>query len=406
MTIKETFFVREPRQLDAIPWRAAARARAGGRARARSGSGAQPARPAKSRTRSRCSRARRSARTTPPVSILATDISTAALEGALAGRYRERSVRDVEPALRRRYFDEVGDELVVGRRLRRLVRFAPHNLARDPIPPLGEAPFDLILCRNVLIYFDGATVERVIHGLEQALRPGGMLILGSADTLCGTMRRLERLGAEPSPRYGRQEPVARVLAQAARPWGARRRPLEADALDAEASFLDRRARARGRRRRRRDRQPAACALRRPGLRARGLHAGTRARGRGRRRGRPACLWAGPAHARRRPTSATTICSSRSISKTSRLRVASGSERCDERAPRHRRRLADNSRAGHARDHEGRLRAGDRHERRRGARRHSGAPARARHPRRPDAGAERVRGLPRACARTSTLRDRT
>ena len=234
VTIKETFFVREPRQLDAIPWRVLLdRARAAGSHDVRVWSAACATGEEAYTLAMLASEALGA--NDAPVSILATDISTSALEGALAGRYRERSVRDVEPGLRRLYFDEVGDELVVGRRLRRLVRFAPHNLAHDPIPPLGEAAFDLILCRNVLIYFDGATVERVIHGLEQALRPGGMLILGSADTLCGTIRRLDRLGAEPSHALRPKELVARVLR---RPLGhgAHRRPVE-DALDAEASYL-------------------------------------------------------------------------------------------------------------------------------------------------------------------------
>ena len=73
------------------PVAGAARARAGGGLAARSASGAPPARPARRRTRSRCSRARRSRPAAPPVRILATDISTAALDAARAGRYRERS---------------------------------------------------------------------------------------------------------------------------------------------------------------------------------------------------------------------------------------------------------------------------------------------------------------------------
>ena len=61
------------------------------------------------------------------------------------------------------------------------------------MPPLGETAFDLIICRNVLIYFDGETADRVIDGLRSALRPEGTLILGSADVLCGTARRLVKL---------------------------------------------------------------------------------------------------------------------------------------------------------------------------------------------------------------------
>jgi hypothetical protein len=87
----------------------------------------------------------------------------------------------------------------------------------------------------VLIYFDGATVERAIDGLERALRPDGMLILGSADTLCGTVRRLERIGAEPRPFSGPRAIAARALR---RPLGrGPGEPLAADVLDAEASFL-------------------------------------------------------------------------------------------------------------------------------------------------------------------------
>ena len=59
--------------------------------------------------------------------------------------------RELEPSLRERYFREDGERLIAGERLRGFVHFAQHNLTRDPVPPLGEAPFDLILCRNVLI---------------------------------------------------------------------------------------------------------------------------------------------------------------------------------------------------------------------------------------------------------------
>ena len=61
------------------------------------------------------------------------------------------------------------------------------------MPPLGETTFDLIVCRNVLIYFDGETADGVVDGLRSVLRPEGTLILGSADVLCGTARRLLKL---------------------------------------------------------------------------------------------------------------------------------------------------------------------------------------------------------------------
>jgi chemotaxis protein methyltransferase CheR len=126
----------------------------------------------------------------PPVEVLGTDISGAALAAAAAGRYTERAVRALGPPERERYLARAGDSsyLAAGR-LRALVRFRSHNLARDPIPPPGEAAFDLIVCRNVLIYFEQRPAARVIEQLSQALRAGGRLLLGAADALQLTTAR-------------------------------------------------------------------------------------------------------------------------------------------------------------------------------------------------------------------------
>jgi chemotaxis protein methyltransferase CheR len=150
----------------------------------------------------------------PPVTILATDISEAALAQAREGDYRTRSTRELNPSLRHRYFREEGDRLVVGESLRSLVSLAQHNLVHDPVPPLGEAPFDLILCRNVLIYFDTETVDRVTAALDAALASGGTLVLGAADALCRGAGRLRTLATAVAP-----------LAPVARSQGALRRPL-------------------------------------------------------------------------------------------------------------------------------------------------------------------------------------
>lgn len=119
-----------------------------------------------------------------PADILGTDISGSALAAAADGRYRERAVGSLPEPLRRRYLDRQADAgYLAGPRLRGLVRFRRHNLARDPIPPPDEAGFDLVVCRNVLIYFEQPLTGRVIGALERSLRPGGMLVLGAADAL-------------------------------------------------------------------------------------------------------------------------------------------------------------------------------------------------------------------------------
>ena len=233
VTVKETSFFRDRRQLDAISWRVLlerAQSTGDGEIRVWSAACATGQEPYTLAILA----CEAFAPLEPPVRVLGTDIAASALETALAGRYRTRLLRGVDPHVRRRYFEEDGERVVIKEQVRRVVEFRPHNLARDPVPPLGEGPFDLILCRNVLIYFDGETVERVIEALESALRPSGMLILGSADTLCGTARRLARIGEEPNPR---QVPLPTESRRALRrPLGRAEAPISLEHLDADSYF--------------------------------------------------------------------------------------------------------------------------------------------------------------------------
>jgi chemotaxis protein methyltransferase CheR len=153
------------------------------------------------------------------VRILATDISPDALAHARRGIYGERSLRELEPALRTRYFSETLDgRLAVGPTLRSLVAFDHHNLISAPFPPLGQAPFDLVLCRNVLIYFGGETVGRVLASFQQALAPGGALVLGAADALCAGASTQGAAAAAPAAKARRPSsgrPLRRPLGRAA-----------------------------------------------------------------------------------------------------------------------------------------------------------------------------------------------
>jgi chemotaxis protein methyltransferase CheR len=166
----------------------------------------------------------------PPVDVLGTDVSGAAVAAAMTGRYQERAVRGLEPALRQRYLDRQADgSYLVGHLLRGLVRFRRHNLVADPVPPSGESHFDLVVCRNVLIYFDARTIAQVIEWLERSLRPDGVLVLGAADALHRTARA-------PRPVPGRQpaRPLRRPLGQppAGQPPSPTREQRLAAALDA------------------------------------------------------------------------------------------------------------------------------------------------------------------------------
>jgi chemotaxis protein methyltransferase CheR len=113
------------------------------------------------------------------VDILGTDLDPSALRKAQAASYKDWSFRGVTTDLRERWFEKARNGWSVRPEIRQLVRFSAHNLATDPFEPLSAGDgFDLILCRNVLIYFQDATRVEILDRFRQALRPGGALVTG------------------------------------------------------------------------------------------------------------------------------------------------------------------------------------------------------------------------------------
>ena len=117
------------------------------------------------------------------VSILGTDISRPRLDAAGRGRYTQWSLRGVSPERVTRWFRQHGKHFLVDDGIRDSVRFELLNLVSDEYPSShnGTADQDLILCRNVLIYFDLPTVAQIAAQLLRALRPDGWLLLGASD---------------------------------------------------------------------------------------------------------------------------------------------------------------------------------------------------------------------------------
>jgi chemotaxis protein methyltransferase CheR len=114
------------------------------------------------------------------VRILASDLSTEMIDRARLGRYNQLEVNRGLPArLLVKFFRKDGEEWQVNDDLHRLVEFRPLNLI-EALPPL--APFDLVLLRNVLIYFDVQVKAEVLGRVRRVLRPDGYLILGGAET--------------------------------------------------------------------------------------------------------------------------------------------------------------------------------------------------------------------------------
>ncbi|MCX6023652.1 MAG: hypothetical protein NTZ05_18350 [Chloroflexi bacterium] len=112
------------------------------------------------------------------VSVIATDLNRMALEIADRGVYGEWSFRDTPLTARERYFTQDGPRWRLNDPVRRMVRFQQLNLAADPSPGAG---FDLILCRNVTIYFTPDATQRLYRQFAAALAPAGWLVLGPSD---------------------------------------------------------------------------------------------------------------------------------------------------------------------------------------------------------------------------------
>ena len=114
----------------------------------------------------------------------ATDIDRASLERTRAAEFPEAAFSEMPPALTRRYFTAEPARRPVPA-LQRLVRVEKHDLTTEPPP---AAPYDLIVCRNVVIYFDRPMQERLFAAFADALATGGLLVLGKVETLFGPAR--------------------------------------------------------------------------------------------------------------------------------------------------------------------------------------------------------------------------
>ncbi len=116
--------------------------------------------------------------------IVATDINERAIAHAKAGCYDDHSTRNLEPHFRNKYFNISGDKLQVKPEVQANVSFSRLNLLDDSRMLFAKG-MDLILCCNVLIYFDAASKKRVIQHFYRNLLPHGYLLLGHSESLFG-----------------------------------------------------------------------------------------------------------------------------------------------------------------------------------------------------------------------------
>jgi chemotaxis protein methyltransferase CheR len=128
------------------------------------------------------------------ISLLATDINAAYLAFAQQGKYTSRSFRsETPPEITEKWFIEEGKHLRVKPEVRRLVTFAPLNLIDDEYPSFANntSNVDLILCRNVTIYFDRDTTRSIVQRFYTALNNYGWLIVGHSEPNIETYRAFE-----------------------------------------------------------------------------------------------------------------------------------------------------------------------------------------------------------------------
>ncbi|OHB67986.1 MAG: histidine kinase [Planctomycetes bacterium RBG_13_63_9] len=125
------------------------------------------------------------------IRILGTDIGAGAVAQASAAVFGERAVRLVPEQYRRRFFTKAKDANVWRAKpvLTDMLEFRRHNL----LDPIREAPFDLVFLKNVLIYFDGASKQRVVDNVRGAILPGGLLVAGAAEGVASMIRDFTRI---------------------------------------------------------------------------------------------------------------------------------------------------------------------------------------------------------------------
>ncbi|WP_090112830.1 protein-glutamate O-methyltransferase CheR [Cohnella sp. OV330] len=111
--------------------------------------------------------------------LLATDIDDGVLAKAKNGVYPERSIREVPKVMAEAYFKGGGDVFEVDDKLKRAVRFQKQNLLFDSF----QDGFDLIVCRNVMIYFTEEAKQQLYEKFAKALKPGGILFVGSTEQI-------------------------------------------------------------------------------------------------------------------------------------------------------------------------------------------------------------------------------
>ena len=184
------------------------------------------------------------------VQLVGTDVNRESLRVAREGRYPAWSFRATPDYVRDRYFEPAGNGWRLSEPIRRMARFAWMNLGAEAmVPPLAD--LDLVMCRNVTIYFDEAATQRLYQMLIRSLAPGGWLMLAPSDPLPADRSELERVELSnavlwrrrtsprptAAPRRVRRTTAAPLTDAPEEPGGTRQGPTGDGQADLEAGLL-------------------------------------------------------------------------------------------------------------------------------------------------------------------------
>ena len=167
--------------------------------------------------------------------ILGSDISIPRLATARRGRYSEWAMRATPRPMVERYFEQTGKQYLIRREVRDMVRFRAVNLASGlDLPAAGASGMDLVLCRNVLIYFAMDTVAAVAERLLGALAPNGWLLISASDPPLTDLVRCETVTTAAGLAYRRSDWPGRTMrAEPGGAWPADPMPVAAAPARAE-----------------------------------------------------------------------------------------------------------------------------------------------------------------------------
>ena len=113
------------------------------------------------------------------IRILATDIDKQVLEKARVGLYSQKSIASVPEEFKKKYFTKIGTSYQISDEIKKRVEFKEHNMLRDPYP----SQCDMIVCRNVVIYFTDDAKQEIYTKFNQALKDKGVLFIGSTEQI-------------------------------------------------------------------------------------------------------------------------------------------------------------------------------------------------------------------------------